>query len=35
MPNSGNQWNKSLKIKNLNRIFDNPVNPAKQQILME
>jgi hypothetical protein len=35
MPNGRNQWNKSLKIKNLNKIFDNPVNPAKQWILME
>jgi hypothetical protein len=35
MPNGRNQRNKSLKIKNLNKIFDNPENPAKQQILTE
>jgi hypothetical protein len=33
------KWQKSteqeFKDKNLNKIFDNLVNPAKQQILME
>jgi hypothetical protein len=35
MPNGGNQQNKKSKMKNLNKIFGNLVNSAKQQISME